>query len=334
MFYLITEELIRTGWRSLKDTLQRHQRLECEARSGSGTAPKRPYAFARYLDFRKPVLELRNTEASWEEEEEEGEEHAAIVDVDEGVSFACTNIKDSSSMEVEGDAIEVHESSTQEQDNGDTDISTPSNRRQRQTSTSRRKRSSRAAEQVEDQDETNKLLNIVSGITEQINVQRCPHTMFALSLVPLLKDVLPDHYFNMRIAVQHCIHSFTMPRHVSEPTHESTSTQITPISSASKPAPNPYPSSFSDPSSIYETPRSRSPYPIPPPIASLMTPPTRSPDMTRAMELRPRNSIPHHFPQQSRVPQLYIHAIHAKPLSTCVNTHRTAQTNHYKSLSI
>ncbi|PIO41262.1 hypothetical protein AB205_0152150, partial [Aquarana catesbeiana] len=299
-------ELIRTRGRSLKDTLQRHQRLEREARSGPGAAPKRPYAFARYLDFLKPVLELRNTEASWEEEEEEGEEHAAIVDVDEGVSFACTNIEDSSSMEVEGDAIDVHESSTQEQDNEDTDISTPSSRRQMQTSTSRRKRSSRAAEQVEGQDETNKLLNIVSGITEQIAVQRCPHTMFALSLVPLLKEVLPDHYFNMRIAVQHCIHSFTMPSHVSEPTHKSTSTQIiTPISSASNPAPNPYPSSFSDHSSIYEIPRSRIPYPIPPPIASLMTPPTRTPVITRAMELRPRDSIPHHLPQQSRVPQLY-----------------------------
>ncbi|PIO23977.1 hypothetical protein AB205_0220930 [Aquarana catesbeiana] len=114
MFYLIIEELIRTRWQSLKDKLQRHQRLEHEARSGSGAAPKRLYAFARYLDFLKPVLELRNTEASWEEVEEEGEEHAAIVEVDEGVSFACTNIEDSSSMEVEGDAINVHESSTQE----------------------------------------------------------------------------------------------------------------------------------------------------------------------------------------------------------------------------
>ncbi|PIO34460.1 hypothetical protein AB205_0097820, partial [Aquarana catesbeiana] len=106
-FFFITEELISTRWQSLKDTLQRHQRLEHEAQSGSGAAPKRPYAFTRYLDFLKPVLELRNTEASWEEKEEE--EHAAIVDVDEGVSFACTNIEDSSSMEVEGDPIEVHE---------------------------------------------------------------------------------------------------------------------------------------------------------------------------------------------------------------------------------
>ncbi|PIO38757.1 hypothetical protein AB205_0100440 [Aquarana catesbeiana] len=185
MFYLITEELIRTRWQRFKDTLQRHQRLELEARSGSGAVPKHPYAFARYLDFLKPVLDLRDTEASWEEEEEEGEEHAAIVDIDEGVSFACTNREDSSSMEVEGDAFEVHESSTQEQDNEDTDISTPSNRKQRQTSTSRRKRSSRAAEEVEDPDETNKLLHIVSGITEQIDVQRCSHTMFVCMFVCL-----------------------------------------------------------------------------------------------------------------------------------------------------
>ncbi|XP_073488852.1 uncharacterized protein [Aquarana catesbeiana] len=303
---MVFEELICTRWRSLKDTLQRHQRLEREARSGSGAAPKRPYSFARYLDFLKPVLELRNTEASWEEEEEEGEEHAAIVDVDEGVSFACQNIEESSSIEVEGDAIDAHESSTQEQDNESTDISTPSNRRKKLTSTSRRKRSSRAAEQVKEQDETNQLLNIVSGITEQMDVQRCPHTMFALSLVPLLKEVLPEKYFNMRIAVQHCIHSFTIPSHVSEPTQESTSTQIiTPFSAAQNPAPNPYPSSFSDHPSIYETPRSKIPYPIPPPIASLIIPPTSTPGITRAMELRPRESIPHHLLQQSRVPQLY-----------------------------
>ncbi|PIO10756.1 hypothetical protein AB205_0207090 [Aquarana catesbeiana] len=83
-FFFITEGLIRTRWRSLKDTLQRLQR---ESKSGSGAPPKHPYAFARYMDFLKPVLELRNTEASWEEEEEEGEEEHA-PSVDDGVSFA------------------------------------------------------------------------------------------------------------------------------------------------------------------------------------------------------------------------------------------------------
>ncbi|PIO22907.1 hypothetical protein AB205_0145820 [Aquarana catesbeiana] len=124
------------------------------------------------MDFLKPVLELRNMEASWEEEEEEGEEeaHAHSVDYDEGVSFACTNQEDSS-MELQGELIEVHESSAQEWDNEDTDVSTPSSRRQRQVSASRRKKSSRAAEQVEDQNQTNKLLNIVSGITEQFDAQ-------------------------------------------------------------------------------------------------------------------------------------------------------------------
>ncbi|PIO30897.1 hypothetical protein AB205_0124100, partial [Aquarana catesbeiana] len=191
-----------------------------------------PYAFARYMDFLKPFLELRITEASWEEEEDE---HAAT-----------------------GEAIEVQALSfTQEQDNEDTDISRPSSRGQSQTSTSRRKQSSRAAEQIEGSDQTNKSLHVVSGITEQIHAQRCPHTMFAISLVPLLKEDLPDLYFDMRIAVQHCIHSFSMPRHVSVPRHESTSTQIiTPIASASNPAPNPYPSSFADHSSMYETPSS------------------------------------------------------------------------------
>ncbi|PIO23474.1 hypothetical protein AB205_0143640 [Aquarana catesbeiana] len=282
MFFFITEGLIRTRWRSLKDTLQRHQRLQRESRSGSGAPPKHPYAFARYMDFLKPVLELRNTEASWEEEGEEEEAHAPSVDDDEGVSFACTNQKDSS-MELQGELIEVHESSAQERDNEVTDVSTPSSRRQRQASASHRKKSSRAAEQVEDQDQTNKLLNIVLGITEQIDAQRCPHTMFAISLVPLLKEVLPDHYFNMRIAVPHCIHSFTVPRHVSVPMHDIPSPQIfTPISSA----PNPYPSSFAEPSSIYETPRSRIAYPIPSAVASVISPPSRTRDIGRQIDMR------------------------------------------------
>ncbi|PIO24478.1 hypothetical protein AB205_0058280, partial [Aquarana catesbeiana] len=302
-------ELIRIRWRSLKDTLQRHQGLQREARSGSGAPPKRPYAFARYMDFLKPVLELRNKEASWEEEEEEEEgeeeEHAPSVDDNEGVSFACTNQEDSS-MEVQGELIEVHESSAQEPDNEDTDVSTPSSRRQRQASTFCRKKSSRAAEQVEDQDQTKKLLHIVSGITEQIDTQRCPHTMFVISLVPLLKEVLPDHYFNMRIAVQHCIHSFTVPRHVSVPTHESPSTQIfTPMSSASNTAPNPYPSSFGEHSSMYETPRSRIPYPIPSPVDSVISPPSITMDITRQMDMRPLDSTSYHVLTQNRPPQLY-----------------------------
>ncbi|PIO12105.1 hypothetical protein AB205_0180160 [Aquarana catesbeiana] len=259
------------------------------------------------MDFLKPVLELRNTEANWEEEEEEGEEeaaHAPSVD-DDGVSFACTNQEDSS-MELQGELIEVHESSAQERDNEDTDVSTPSSRRQRQASASHRKKSSRVAEQVEDQDQTNKLLNIVSGITEQIDAQRCPHTMFAISLVPLLKELLPDHYFNMKIAVQHCIHSFTVPRHVSVPMHEIPSPQIfTPISSASNTAPNPYPSSFAEPSSIYETPRSRIPYPIPSPVASVISPPSRTRDIGRQMDMRPLDSTSYHVPTQNRPVQLY-----------------------------
>ncbi|PIO10070.1 hypothetical protein AB205_0030060 [Aquarana catesbeiana] len=82
------------------------------------------------MDFLKPVLELRNMEASWEEEEEGEEEHAPSVYDDEGVSFACTNQEDSS-MELQGELIEVHESFAQERDNEDTDVLTPSSRRQR-----------------------------------------------------------------------------------------------------------------------------------------------------------------------------------------------------------
>lgn len=106
--------------------------------------------------------------------------------------------------------------------------------------------------------------------------------------------------------MQHCIYSFTVPRHVSVPMHEIPSTQIfTPISSASNTAPNPYPSSFAEPSSIYETPRSRIPYPIPSPVASVISPPSRTTDIGRQMDMRPLDSTSYHVPTQNRPAQLY-----------------------------
>ncbi|XP_077343900.1 uncharacterized protein LOC143988310 [Lithobates pipiens] len=288
------------------------------------------------MDFLKPVLELRNTEASWEEEEkeeeEEEEEHAASVDDEEGVSFACT-YHEESSMELQGEQSELHESSTQEPDNEDSNISTPSIRRPRQTSTSRRKKS-RAVEQVEEQDQTKKLLHIVSGITEQIDAQRCPHTLFAISLVPLLKEVLPDQYFNMRIAVEHCIHSFTVPRHVSVPTHDRPNTQIIPpISSASDTVLNPYPSSFDKPSSMYETPRSRIPYPIPSPVASVISPPSRTTDISRQIDKRPLDSTSYHVLTQNRPLQQYeqITSLPKQfpPVAKPIEQHKPIIPNHY-----
>lgn len=181
--------------------------------------------------------------------------------------------------------------SAQEAEYEETEVSTPSTIRERQGSRSRRKRSSRAIPPVEE-DHTKNLLQIVSGIGQQIDAQRCPHTLFAQSLVPLLKEVKPERYFDMRMAVQHCIHSFASKESPLTPNYR-------PMHSAPSFAPNPYPSSFHESPSIYEPTRSQIPYPIPSPIPSVISPPNRT------SNVRPFAVTSSYFPPSSKPPQLY-----------------------------
>lgn len=79
----------------------------------------------------------------------------------------------------------------------------------------------RRAQSGED-DGTGQLLSIVSGIFQQMVAQRCPHTLFVMSLLPLVKEVPVEKYFAMRMVVQQCIHSFCVPRQLSSNMAEST----------------------------------------------------------------------------------------------------------------
>ncbi|PIO34255.1 hypothetical protein AB205_0110290, partial [Aquarana catesbeiana] len=73
---------LQTRRRSLKDCYNRYLRKLKEGRSGSSSKTLVPYAHAGDLEFLKPVLEIRGTQASWEDStqglppEDESEEAA------------------------------------------------------------------------------------------------------------------------------------------------------------------------------------------------------------------------------------------------------------------
>ncbi|PIO27677.1 hypothetical protein AB205_0127790 [Aquarana catesbeiana] len=53
----------------MHDAYRKYIRHLKEARSGSGAAPRVPYMFAKDLDFLQPIVEMMETEASWEEQD-------------------------------------------------------------------------------------------------------------------------------------------------------------------------------------------------------------------------------------------------------------------------
>ncbi|PIO11172.1 hypothetical protein AB205_0147550 [Aquarana catesbeiana] len=53
----------------MRDAYRKYIRHLKEARSGSGATTRVPYRFAKDLDFLQPIVEMRETEASWEEQD-------------------------------------------------------------------------------------------------------------------------------------------------------------------------------------------------------------------------------------------------------------------------
>lgn len=150
---------------------------------------------------------------------------------------------------------------------------------QSQPRSNRRSQTNRRAPLQEEDDGTGQLISIVSGISQQIEAQRCPHTLFIMSLLPLVQQVPEDRYFAMRMAVQQCIYSFTVPRHPSSLSNHPPPPQN---------VPNPYPSSFENVRSIYDINTSDIPHPIPSPIPTVISPPVRPLNLTPPMP--PTNS--------------------------------------------
>lgn len=68
---------------------------------------------------------------------------------------------------------------------------------QSQQRSNRRSQTNRRAPLQEEDDSTGQLLSIVSGISQQMEAQRCPHTLFIMSLLPLVQQVPEDRYFAM-----------------------------------------------------------------------------------------------------------------------------------------
>ncbi|XP_073467300.1 uncharacterized protein [Aquarana catesbeiana] len=237
---------IRMRWRSLKNTYRKYLREEHERRSRAAATQKRLYVFARYLEFLKPVLELRSTQASWEQEEDDEEEE------EEGEAMACSNADLSLEQHALAESLSPPSSPHLPEPRG-AEPSTSTSRSHRSTALSRR--SSTRPRRVENMDRAHRLLNIVSRISEQMDAQRCPDTLFALSLVPLFKEVIPDRYFEMRTAVQKCIHSFSFPRQLSIQTKEASYAPPTviPLHSAPITTTQPHPSSYSFPTSVFGT---------------------------------------------------------------------------------
>ncbi|PIO14764.1 hypothetical protein AB205_0022960, partial [Aquarana catesbeiana] len=58
---------LQTRWKGLRDCFKRHLRRLHECRSGSGSKRFVPYVHAEELQFLWPFMELRETQASWEE---------------------------------------------------------------------------------------------------------------------------------------------------------------------------------------------------------------------------------------------------------------------------
>lgn len=131
----------------------------------------------------------------------------------------------------------------------------------------------------EEDDSTGQLLSIVSGISQQMEAQRCPHTLFIMSLLPLVQQVPEDRYFAMRMAVQQCIYSFTVPRHLSSLSNHPPPPQK---------VPNPYPLSFENLTSNYDINTLDIPRPILSPIPTVISPPVRPLNITPPMP--PTNS--------------------------------------------
>ncbi|XP_077345472.1 uncharacterized protein LOC143989270 [Lithobates pipiens] len=240
---------IQMRWCSLKNTYRKYLREEHERRSRAAETQKQLYVLARYLEFLKPVLELRSTQASWEQEEDEDDDDDDDEE-EEGEAMVCSNAELSLEQHALAKSLTPPSSPHLPEPKG-AEPSTSTSGSHRSTALSRR--SATRPRRAENMDRAHSLLNIVSGISEQMNAQRCPDTLFALSLVPLFKEVIPDRYFEMRMAVQNCIHSFSFPRQLSIQTKEASYVPPTIIPIHSAPKTQPRTSSYSFPTRVFET---------------------------------------------------------------------------------
>ncbi|XP_073467133.1 uncharacterized protein [Aquarana catesbeiana] len=194
---------LQTRWRSMRDAYRKYIRHLKEARSGSGAAPRVPYMFAKDLDFLQPIVEMRETEASWEEQDvmddqlEAQPEDQAQISLEEGPEDlsqiqSSSNLWETNPDEQSAEAIPGPSSAPAH-------IALPAKVPRRRPPLSQ-------------PDISERLLEMLKNMSEKVDAFLCPDTILALSFVPLIKKVKPERYFEMRSTIEQVLHSFSEPR--------------------------------------------------------------------------------------------------------------------------
>ncbi|PIO37102.1 hypothetical protein AB205_0213760 [Aquarana catesbeiana] len=195
---------LQTRWRSMRDAYRKYIRHLKEARSGSGAAPRVPYMFARDLDFLQPIVEMRETEASWEEQDVmddqlEGQPEAqAQISFEEGTKD-FTQIQSSLNLwERNPDEQSAVAEAIPGPSSAPTHIVLPAKVPQRRPP-------------LLQPDVSERLLEMLKNMSEKVDAFLCPDTILAFSFVPLIKKVKPERYFEMRSTIEQLLHS-SQPR--------------------------------------------------------------------------------------------------------------------------
>ncbi|XP_077330915.1 uncharacterized protein LOC143973906 [Lithobates pipiens] len=174
----------------MRDAYRKYIRHVKEARSGSGAAPRVPYMFARDFDFLQLIVEMRETEASWEEQDvmedqpESQPEAQAQIEFQEGTEDLSQIQSSSNLWETNPDEQSAVAEAIPGPSSAPADIVLPAKVPRR-----------RAAQSQSDISEH--LLEILKTMSEKVDAFLCPDTILALSFVPLIKKVPPESYFEM-----------------------------------------------------------------------------------------------------------------------------------------
>ncbi|PIO36481.1 hypothetical protein AB205_0102550 [Aquarana catesbeiana] len=180
---------LQTRWRSLKDL----RKLK-EGRSGSGSKRLAPYAHAGDLDFLKPVLEMRETQASWEDStqglapEDESEEAAAEEEQEQ--------FQDNVDKELFVDESRSATNSMNEEDAepGPSNVSRPLQISSRG--------SARAGKPMD------KILDVVSQMSTKVVENQYEDTAFLTVILGICKQVPPEKKYALRMALMSTAQSF------------------------------------------------------------------------------------------------------------------------------
>ncbi|XP_040210565.1 uncharacterized protein LOC120941310 [Rana temporaria] len=260
----------------MRDAFKKYNKHLREVRSGSGAPARVPYMYAEDLAFLKPLIEMRETEASWDEQDVLEDQPESQSEA-QSVPAVCIDPNEEIPEMPLGSDLWVT--------NPETDSGLPEpmpGPSSAPTTIARPAKVARKRTPVSQMDISERLLEMLQQMAGKVDAFLCPATILALNFVPLIKKVLPERYLEMRTTVEHVLQSFTVPseQHTLERpyvTKETTHIHLPMSGQYPDPGNQPYPyvppsytSSFQEPTSIYEVQQRRTAYPIPSPIPSIM----------------------------------------------------------------